>query len=327
MVVVGSVVTLVSLGLGAVVVQAALSDNTETEVPSEAVSPPDDNLAEAPVEEEATGPDAPGAAGTEVAANNRLPVIEGNASFRISCPAGDSLSTQNTCEVEAFGGFSERINLSCADLPANLSCSFVPASVTPRRNGSTPFRLELSAGNISAGSYVFDVIGSSGDKISRIRYPWRVSAPSVAVAQPPPPPPAAQAARPAPQAPAAPPTEPTFAFTCGSLTDGNKVLWSLAKNGPNVKINCFLTPLNGFDEPVTFEYSQAANLAKEDTVSFLLDQLSAKKLFDLNFELSDAVKNLSPEQLEQGVDYVFEVTGKSPSGKSLSRPVTLTVKK
>jgi hypothetical protein len=87
-----------------------------------------------------------------------------------------------------------------------------------------------------------------------------------------------------------------------------------------------LTPLNGFNEPVTFTYAQASDLAKPDTVNFVLEQLQVKKLFDLNFEFSDAVRNTNPDQLKAGVDYVFDVTGTSATGKSLTRPVTLTVK-
>ncbi len=327
MVVVGSVVTLLSLGLGAVVVQAALSDDTQSEGSGTDPSPSAEEQAEALPEEEVTGPDTPGAAGPQPQAAAPIPVLEGNESFRISCLTGDPSRSTNTCEVESFGGFNERVTFSCAELPRNVSCSFVPASITPRATGKTPFRIELSAGDVPTGSYDFEVIGRSGDKVSRIRYPWGVSPAPVAVAQrPAPPAPPASAPQPAPQAPAAPAGDPTFSFTCGSLSDGNKLLWSLSKDGPNVKINCFLTPLNGFNEPVTFTYAQSSELAKPNTVSFLLDQLQVRKLFDLNFEFSDAVKNLSAEQLEQGVDYIFDVTGTSATGKSLTRPVTLTVK-
>lgn len=326
MVVAGSLVTLLSLGLGAVVVQAALSDNTQAQAPDPAPSAPVDERAGALAEEEVTGPDTPGAPATEPRASAPIPVLEGNESFRISCLVGDPARTSNTCQVESFGGFNERVTLSCADLPRNVSCSFVPASVTPRGTGSTPFRIELSAGNVPSGSYDFEVIGRSGDKVSRIRYPWRVSPAPVAVPRAPAPPPVVTAPRPAPVAPEPPAGDSTFAFTCGSLTEGNKLLWSLSKDGPNVKINCFLTPLNGFNEQVTFTFTQTNEVAKPNTVNFLLDQLQGKKLFDVNFEFSDSVKNLSAEQLKQGVDYVFDVTGTSASGKSLTRPVTLTVK-
>lgn len=323
MVVVGSVVTLTSLGLGAIVVQASLSDDTRSAASETERSASSDEEAEPPAEQEVTGPDTPGAAGSQPQAGAPIPVLEGNDNFRISCPAGDPARRSNTCEVESFGEFRDRVTFSCAELPENVSCSFVPASVTPRGAGRTPFRIELSAGNVPAGSYDFEVIGRSGDRVSRIRYPWGVNPAPVAVAQAPPPPPTT-GQRPAP-APAPPAAEPTFTFTCGSLSEGNKVLWSLSKDGSNVRINCFLTPLNGFNEPVIFTYAQSSELAKPDTVSFVLDQLQVRKLFDLNFEFSDSVKNLSAERLAQGVDYTFDVTGTSETGKRLTRPVTLTV--
>jgi hypothetical protein len=330
MLVLGSLVTILSLGLGAVVVQAGLSQDEGSQAPAAETSQSGDVGEDLPVEEDATGPEAPGTTGPQTSTENRLPVLENNSDFRISCLTGNPRRTQNTCHVESFGGFSERVNLSCADLPANLTCIFVPASVVPRANGSTPFRIELSAGNVPPGSYNFEVVGRSGSRVSRILYPWGVAPPSIAVAQSPPPapPPAPGAPRTTPQAPTStpPPAEPTFSFTCGSLSDGNKLLWSVADDGPIVKINCFLSPLNGFDEPVTFEFFQDEDLARPSTVSFLLDQLQSKNQFDLNFELSTAVRNLTAERLEQGVDYVFDVTGTAPSGKTLTRPVTITVK-
>lgn len=326
MLVIGSAVTILSLALGAVVVQAALSDDPESESSQGTAAAQEREIEQAAEEAEVSGPDAPGTTGARDTEGDQLPVLDGSADFRVSCLAGEAAQAQNTCEVESFGGFSQRVNLSCSDLPPALNCSFVPASVVPRANGSTPFRIELTAGALPPGSYDFDVVGRSGNKTRSTRYPWRIAAPTtVAVAQPAAPP--APGAPPGPVAPAAqPPAAPTFSFTCGSLTEGTKLLWSLSKDGPNVKINCFLTPLNGFNEPVTFKYAQATDLAKPDTVTFLLDQLQVRKLFDLNFEFSDAVRNLSAEQLEQGVDYVFDVTGTSASGKSLTRQVTLTVK-
>jgi hypothetical protein len=326
MLVIGSAVTVLSLALGAIVVQAALSNDPDSDNAPATASVQERESEEAAEEAEVSGPDAPGTTGAQQTQGDRLPVLDGSADFRVSCLAGEAAQLQNTCEVESFGGFSQRVNLSCADLPPGLNCSFVPASVVPRANGSTPFRIELTAAALPPGSYDFDVVGRSSNRVRSTRYPWRIAAPTLAVAQPggPRPP----GAPPAPVAPAAPlpPAAPTFSFTCGSLTEGTKLLWSLSKDGPNVKINCFLTPLNGFNEPVTFTYAQAADLAKPDTVNFVLEQLQVKKLFDLNFEFSDAVRNTNPDQLRAGVDYVFDVTGTSSTGKSLTRPVTLTVK-
>ncbi|MEX0790678.1 MAG: hypothetical protein WD178_07885, partial [Actinomycetota bacterium] len=195
MLLVGSLVTILSLGLGAVVVQAALSAGEEPPATPAGASGSDEpeNIAE-----ELTGPEAPGTVGSQTSTETRLPVLEDNSDFRISCLTGDPRRTQNACEVESFGGFSERVSLSCANLPPNLNCSFVPASVVARPNGTTPFRIELSAGDIPDGSYSFEVVGRSGDRVSRILYPWGVATPSVAVAQP-----AAPAPPPAP--PGAPP--------------------------------------------------------------------------------------------------------------------------
>jgi hypothetical protein len=326
MLVIGSAVTILSLALGAIVVQAALSDDPDSDNTPATAAVQEREGGEPAEEAEVSGPDAPGTSGAQQTQADRLPVLDGSADFRVSCLAGEAAQLQNTCEVESFGGFRDRVNLSCADLPPGLNCSFVPASVVPRPNGSTPFRIELTAGALPPGSYDFDVVGRSGTKIRSTRYPWRIAAPNVAVAQPAAPRP--PGAPPAPVAPAAPlpPAAPTFSFTCGSLTEGKKLLWSLSKDGPNVKINCFLTPLNGFNEPVTFSFSQAADFAKPDTVNFVLEQLQVKKLFDVNFELSDAVRNTNAEQLKTGVDYVFDVTGTSASGKSLTRQVTVTVK-
>ena len=327
MLVIGSAVTILSLALGAVVVQAAFSDDSETESSQAASTAQEQESEQAAEEAEVSGPDAPGTTGAQDTQGDQLPVLDGSADFRVSCLAGEAAQAQNTCEVESFGGFSQRVNLSCDDLPPALNCSFVPASVVPRANGSTPFRIELTAAALPPGSYDFDVVGRSGNKTRSTRYPWRIAAPTtVAVAQPAAPP--APGAPPAPVAPAAPlpAAAPTFSFTCGSLTEGTKLLWSLSKDGPTVRINCFLTPLNGFNEPVTFKYAQATDLAKPDTVTFLMEQLQVRKLFDLSFEFSDAVRNLNAEQLQAGVDYVFDVTGTSASGKSLTRQVTLTVK-
>ncbi len=323
MLVIGSVVTILSLALGAVVVQAANDDNESGE-PSTSATTAGDGIANPPSEQTQPGTETPVSTNTETSNNGAAPVPDGSSDFRISCPAGDATNNQNTCLVESFGGFSQRVELSCAGLPANLSCSFTPDSVVPRANGSATFRLELQAGNVVPGSYVFDVVGRNGSRTRSYRYPWGVKAPQVAVDVPVSIPPAAPG-QPAPAAPAAPPLEPTFSFTCGSLSDTAKVPWSLATDGPIVKINCFLTPLNGFSENVAFTFAQPNTLAKPDTINFILDQLRLKNLFDLTFELTDAVKGLTPEQLKEGVDYSFGVTGTSTSGKKLTRQVILTV--
>jgi len=323
MVVIGSVFTVLSLMLGGFVVQAALDDGGES----------DGSLTRSEIAESAAGASPPAPLEESEAGSAAAPAgspalnLDSGSTFRITCLSGNPTDTQNTCQVESFNGFTGRVNLSCSDLPPGLSCAFRPSSVTPRANGATPFRLELSAGAVPPGSYVFDVVGRSGNLVSRFRYPWGLAALRVAVSPPPlppPPPPGAPPAAP-PPAPAPGAAEPTFSFTCGSLTEGNKVRWSLERDGTAAKIDCFLTPLNGFDEPVTFEFVQRGDVAKPDTVRFSLDRLQSRKQFDLNFEFSNTVRGLPAEQLRAGRDYVFEVKGTSESGKSLTRQVTLTV--
>lgn len=319
MLVLGSVVTMLSLVLGGVVVQAALSDGDETGNPSTAGTEVGPTSA-APEPGPASGGNNP--TNTQGSGTRPLNLADGT-DFRISCPAAEPTSNQNTCQVESFSGFADPVQLSCSGLPANLACTFTPSSVTPRTNGSTPFKLELQATNVAPGSYVFDVVGRSGDTTRTYRYPWGVAAPRVASVQPTFIPPAAPGAAATPAAEPEP-VEPTFSFTCGSLSDGGKVAWPVAQKGSNVTINCFLTPLNGFDEDVTFEFKETGDLAKPTTISFLLDQLKPKKLFDLRFELSDEVL-AELEESEESIDHEFEVVGTSESGKSLARKVTLTL--
>ncbi len=325
MVVMGSLATILTLALGAVVVRAALSNADEPAGRADRAEAARESNAAAGGGQRNLQNEIQ--AGTATSPGNPAPPLDSGEAFRISCLAGNSTDTQNTCQVESFSGFAGRVDLSCADLPSNLSCTLTPSSVFPRPNGSTTFRLELSAGDVAPGSYVFDVVGRSGNQVRTYRYPWGLTAPRVAVAPPAVnPPPGASPAPAAAQSSAAGP-EPTFRFTCGSLTEGSKLEWSLAKDGPRAKIKCFLTPLDGFNEPVTFTYSETGNLAKPETVAFApVDQLDPRKPFDLNFELSDAVKDLPPEQLKAGRDYTFNVTGTSASGKKMTLPVTLTVK-
>lgn len=334
MVVLGSLVTLLSLGLGAVVVQAALRDDGQQGDNPGRVEAARGASAEGGEEDEPAAAEAAAQALAQppTAGSNPAPALANGESFRVSCPVNPT-ATQNTCAIESFSGFDNRVELSCAGLPANASCVFDPTSVTPRPSGATTFRLRLIVDQVPPGNYPFDVIGRSGEQVSNFRYPWGVTAPRVAtLAQGPPPPPAAP---PAPGAPPAPPpapaapaaesaADPTFSFTCGSLTEGNKLEWSLSEDGTNARINCFLTPLNGFNEPVTFN-APPTEVARPDTVNFVVDQLQAKKVFDLTFEISDAVRNLPPAELEAGKDYTVQVTGTSPSGKSLVQQVILTI--
>lgn len=332
MVVLGSIVTIISLGLGAVVVQAVMSDDSQPGDRSSRVEAARGAGSGGDQSEQAVAqPEDPAAVPPQTAGSSDASPLPNGQSFRVACLV-NPVSTQNVCQVESFRGFNSRVDLSCANLPPNLDCLFTPNSVTPRANGAATFRIELTAGNIPPGSYEFDVIGRSGTQVSNFRYPWGLAAPRVALAQaapPPPPPPPGAPPAPPPPPPAAPaaevPAEPTFSFTCGSLSESNKLQWSLSEDGTTARINCFLTPLNGFNEPVSFKLDQPVEVAKPGTVNFVVDQLQAKKLFDVAFEFSEAVLDLPDSELQAGRDYAVQVTGTSPSGKSLVQQVVLTV--
>lgn len=331
MVVTGTTVTLASLVLGAVVVQASLSGDTEAEPPrvsatasggSESAGTPGNGSRD----------QAPTAGGPTT--GNQAPPLPSGEDFRITCPVGNQDRVQNTCRIESFSGFESRVQLSCAGLPPGLSCRFTPVSVVPPPNGSSTFRIDLDADGVRPGSHVFEVVGRSGSLARSFRYPWGQPGPQAAVA------PAQQPAQPAaPAVPALPATgqdapasdEPTFTFTCGSLSDGEPLVWSLS-DGTAVTINCFLTPDEGFAEEVEFTLTEAGTgseqrrLIRPGTIRFLMDQLKEKKLFDLTFSLADEVAELDESQLEAGVDYPFEVTAtSSETGKALTRTVILTI--
>jgi hypothetical protein len=79
----------------------------------------------------------------------------------VSVAQGSNASV--TVTVSSQNGFASAVTLGCAGLPAGVTCSFSPASVTPPANGSTTSTLTLSA-NASAttGSATVAVNGTSG---------------------------------------------------------------------------------------------------------------------------------------------------------------------
>ncbi len=88
--------------------------------------------------------------------------------FSVACtPASLTIaagaSATSTCSVSSTNGFSSAVALSCAGLPAGVSCAFAPSSVTPPANGSASATLTVSvAAGTPAGSSTFQVSGSSG---------------------------------------------------------------------------------------------------------------------------------------------------------------------
>ncbi len=83
-----------------------------------------------------------------------------NPSSLITLPGFDVTST---CTITSHSGFSDAVDLNCANLPANVTCSFNPTPVTPPPNGSIDSVLTVSVGgSVPDGDYAFDVMGTSG---------------------------------------------------------------------------------------------------------------------------------------------------------------------
>jgi hypothetical protein len=88
--------------------------------------------------------------------------------FSLSCtPTSQTVqqgsSGNRTCTVTSTGGFSSAVSLSCANLPAGVSCSYNPNPVTPPANGNVNSTLTVTVGgNVPPGTYNFQAQGTSG---------------------------------------------------------------------------------------------------------------------------------------------------------------------
>jgi hypothetical protein len=88
--------------------------------------------------------------------------------FSVSCSPSNLSVTQggsgnSTCTVTSSGGFSSAVSLSCAGLPAGVTCGYNPASVTPPANGSATSALTVSASPSAAtGTFSFQAQGVGG---------------------------------------------------------------------------------------------------------------------------------------------------------------------
>jgi hypothetical protein len=67
--------------------------------------------------------------------------------------------TTYTVSVAATNGFASPVDLSCGSLPADATCAFTPATVTP---GSTAQLNVFTAQTTPVGTSAFEVIGTSG---------------------------------------------------------------------------------------------------------------------------------------------------------------------
>ncbi len=91
-----------------------------------------------------------------------------NPDFTITCDPSSLITlpgfdVTSTCTITSHSGFSDAVDLTCANLPANVTCTFNPGSVTPPPNGSIDSVLTVSVGgSVPDGDYAFDVMGTSG---------------------------------------------------------------------------------------------------------------------------------------------------------------------
>jgi hypothetical protein len=80
-----------------------------------------------------------------------------------SVSVAQGASTTTTVTVSSQNGFNSAVSLGCGTLPAGVSCSFSPASVTPPAGGSASSTLTIAASATAAtGSSTVAVNGTSG---------------------------------------------------------------------------------------------------------------------------------------------------------------------
>ncbi|MGQ0679691.1 MAG: hypothetical protein ACT4OM_08580 [Actinomycetota bacterium] len=110
--------------------------------------------------------------------------------YSVSCDnsrAVPRLSTASfSCRVLSTGGFSETVDLTCANLPRALACEPVPALITPPPNGSATFQLNLANTGVAPGSHSFKVVGTAGTANSSFTFPFDTTGESPAPAASPP---------------------------------------------------------------------------------------------------------------------------------------------
>lgn len=93
--------------------------------------------------------------------------VSAGPDFSISCnPAAMAAipggSDTSICTISSIGGFSNQVDLDCANLPAGVSCGFVPDPVTPPSNGTINSDLTVNvASNVPAANYDFQVTGTN----------------------------------------------------------------------------------------------------------------------------------------------------------------------
>jgi trimeric autotransporter adhesin len=116
------------------------------------------------------------------------PTVSTDPDFSVTCnPSSLAIlqgnSATSTCTIASANGFSSEVSLACAGLPADATCDFVPAVVTPNPNGSTTSTLTVSvAATTPAGLSAVQVSGTSGALTHAANVSLTVLAPNFTVA-------------------------------------------------------------------------------------------------------------------------------------------------
>lgn len=330
MVLIGAAATIISIGAGAVYVQAAItsSDRNADLATSDAPASASSDRRQAPISSGESSQSKVSPERNLARANKPPPVADRGEDFSVTCSPGGVTTAglippAASCKVDSYGGFNGRIELSCAQTPPNLTCEFAPPGVTPPANGSVGFQLLVVSDAVPPGSHVFEVVGRRGNKVNSFAYPFVKSAPAPLEALVPLP---QQGTRPPLEIPVPPvpavspsPAEATFTIACtlaaGPQSAIDKLLWSFTQ-GSKGTIKCLVTPKNGFDEEVTLSLANSSDqIAHSFTPATIKPNSEGSSFVDLNFELLG---------LEKGKEYRFDVTGTSQS-KTLIRRVELMV--
>lgn len=108
--------------------------------------------------------------------------------FSVSCsPASLTVqrggSAATTCTVASSGGFSSAVSLSCASLPAGVTCTPSPNPVTPPANGNVNSSVTFAANSSATlGTVTVQVNGTSGATVRSANVSLTVTQPDFSVA-------------------------------------------------------------------------------------------------------------------------------------------------
>jgi hypothetical protein len=90
------------------------------------------------------------------------------ADFTLTCNPQTLTTVQggaptSACTVQSLNSFNAQVALSCSGLPADVTCAYNPATVTPAPNTSIGSTLTVNVGAaVPPGTYGFTAVGTSG---------------------------------------------------------------------------------------------------------------------------------------------------------------------